>query len=365
MGTRHPAADFVLEDIAASIHTVLGGDLVAIYLYGSYVSGGFDPGVSDLDLVAVTSAEVEEIDLAGLEQMHDDLISRHPEWDDRIEVVYVGRVTLEAFRTSHGRLAVISPGEPFHVREDRAAEWVQNWYLARETGIALHGPSAAAVVPSVEWPEFVAAAVQYADQLSGRSLREVTPGHIAYSVLTMCRAVMTVRTQTLASKQDAAAWARRTFPAWAWVVDAALECRRSGGTVGFAIWNPCGRRRVHRAACDRDRETASQATVTPRPGRPALASGYQGCRGRYLVGGHHLLVGIGDDRPSGSWIGGSSDSPVMSRVPRPWVRKLPAQRTTTTIRFAKPIRYAMWMPSQRAQAGIRSAARMAPSRRRR
>ena len=41
---------------------------------------------------------------------------------------------------------------------------------------------------------------------------------------------------------------------------------------------------------------------------------------------------------SGSSIVGSSGPPVMRRVPRPWVRKLHAQRITTTIRFANPIR---------------------------
>ena len=115
-------------------HEVLGEGLVGIYVYGSYVSGGFDPGVSDLDLVAVTSGEVDGIDLPGLDLMHSDFVSRHPEWSDRIEVVYVGLAALRSFRTSSGPLAVISPGEPFHLRDERVVEWLQNWYLIRETG---------------------------------------------------------------------------------------------------------------------------------------------------------------------------------------------------------------------------------------
>ena len=42
---------------------------------------------------------------------------------------------------------------------------------------------------------------------------------------------------------------------------------------------------------------------------------------------------------------------MISRVPRPWVRKLPAQRTITTIRLANPIRYAMWMPEPQQPGG--------------
>src|SRR5450432_431147 len=90
------------------VRGVLGAGLVGLYQYGSSVSGGFDPGVSDIDLAVVTSAEVERIDLAGLEQMHRRLVVARPEWTDRVEVVYIGRTSLQSFRTSTGALAVIS-----------------------------------------------------------------------------------------------------------------------------------------------------------------------------------------------------------------------------------------------------------------
>ena len=41
---------------------------------------------------------------------------------------------------------------------------------------------------------------------------------------------------------------------------------------------------------------------------------------------------------SGSSIGGSIGWPVISREPRPWVKNDHAQRVTTTIRFANPMR---------------------------
>src|SRR5664279_3633022 len=86
-------------------------------------------------------------DLASLEQMQHAFVSRYPEWSDRLEIVHVGRATLQSFRTSPGSLAVISPGEPFHVRDERVAEWLQNWYLVREAGTCLYGADAAAIVP--------------------------------------------------------------------------------------------------------------------------------------------------------------------------------------------------------------------------
>lgn len=233
MDGSQSTVDALLEVIVSSIRGVLGDDLLGIYVYGSYVSGGFDPGVSDLDLVAVTSPEVVRIDLGGLEQVHQDIVRRDPEWSDRIEIVYIGRAALRSFRTSPGPLAVVSPGEPFHLRDDRPLDWLQNWYLIREAGVALYGPAADAVVPPITRTEFVEAAVRYAAESSSRSFAEASPGSIAYAVLTMCRAHRTVQTLLPCSKQEAATWTRERMPEWAWLIDAALRCRLSRGTHGF------------------------------------------------------------------------------------------------------------------------------------
>jgi predicted nucleotidyltransferase len=229
---ERPPADLVAA-LASEIQDVLGDDLVGLYIYGSSVSGGFDHGVSDIDLVAVTAPEVGALDLAGLERVHRLFARRYPDWSDRLEIVYIGSATLRAFRTSPGSLAVISPGEPFHVRDERVAEWLQNWYLVRENGICLYGAEAAAVVPAITWTEFSAATVRYAYELRNRSRVGASGGVFAYTILTMCRALRTVRTQTHGSKQEAAAWTRERMPEWAWLIDSALQCRLSRGTIGL------------------------------------------------------------------------------------------------------------------------------------
>ena len=230
---RDPSVDTLLEGLVAGVQAVLGDDLVGVYLYGSYVSGGFDPGVSDLDLIAVTSREPEELDLEGLGQVHDAFVNANPDWNDRLEIVYISRAALRSFRTSAARLAVISPGEPFHVRDDRVVEWLQNWYLIRETGVVLYGPAAASLVPPISMAEFVAAAARYADQISRQSLHDATPGARAYAVVTISRALRTVETQAHASKHEGATWAKERMPEWAWLIDEALGCRLAKGTLGF------------------------------------------------------------------------------------------------------------------------------------
>jgi len=231
MDNKRSAVPALLEELVADIRAALGDDLVAIYLFGSYVTGDFEPGVSDLDFVAVSARQLHEIDLGRLGMTHASFADRHPEWSDRIEVVYVSEDALRAFRTSPGRLAVISPGEPFHLRDEPPSEWIQNWYLVRETGVALFGPIATALIPPIAWPEFVAAIRRYARGIAARSLDDVSPGQLAYNVLTICRALRAVETDTLDSKREAAAWVRERDPDRAELIDAALRCRQSGGTV--------------------------------------------------------------------------------------------------------------------------------------
>jgi hypothetical protein len=92
----------------------------------------------------------------------------------------------------------------------------------------------AVVVPPIAWTEFVAAAVHYADEVRHQGFDEASPGALAYALLTMCRGLRTVRTQTHGSKQEAAAWTREQMPQWAWLIDIALRCRLSRRATGLA-----------------------------------------------------------------------------------------------------------------------------------
>ena len=160
-----PAA---LAPLVDDLRLVLGTDLVALYLYGSVVSGGFDPGVSDLDLVAVTRRAVVDLDLALLDAVHRRVIERDAQWTNRLEIVYVAESTL-AGPIGDDPVAVISPGEPFHL-SGPASDWRQNWYLVRETGMALVGPPPDELIASISQEEFLRAVRAYLEYLRGVEL---------------------------------------------------------------------------------------------------------------------------------------------------------------------------------------------------
>jgi streptomycin 3"-adenylyltransferase len=221
-----------IDGVAGAIEAVLGPDLVGIELYGSAVTGGFDPGVSDVDLLIVTSTAIESVDLGGLATMHAAIVDRAPDWRDHVDAVYISRASLRAFRTSREPMAVISPGEPFHRVSDRPVDWLQNWFYARETGVALRGPAARSLIPPISSAELVGAVRRYAGEVAGRDRSTASGGAIAYAILTLCRAWRTVETGAMTSKAQGAAWATHRLPGSSSVIETALRVRR--GLDGFA-----------------------------------------------------------------------------------------------------------------------------------
>jgi predicted nucleotidyltransferase len=223
----------ILDELKDDLLRTLGADVVGLSVYGSFVSGDFDPDVSDLDLIAVTGTPPEDLDLGAIEAMHAAFVERHAAWANRIEVVYVAREAVRSFRSSSTRMAVISPGEPFHLRPEPPIEWVQNWYLVRETGVLLLGEPATSLIPPVEWAEFADASARYATDLARRDLSGLSPGGLAYTVLTLCRAEETLLGGRHTSKQEAAAIAEVRHPESAAVIRDALRCRLALGNEGF------------------------------------------------------------------------------------------------------------------------------------
>jgi hypothetical protein len=205
---------------------------VGLYVYGSYVSGDFDPDASDLDLVAVLNTGVGAAHLARFGALLDQFVRRYPAWRNRLDIVFIGRPALARFRDGRESFAVISPGEPLHLRTD-VADWLQSWFLLRETGRPLVGVEAAAIVPPISREEFETALAEHGELMRRRSREETSAGALAYEVLTVCRVLQTLSTDIHPSKAEAAALTRRRWPAWAPVIDAALACRHSGGRVGF------------------------------------------------------------------------------------------------------------------------------------
>ncbi len=225
--TSYTDINRLLESFLSHIQQIFQEKLVGLYLYGSLTTGDFDPDSSDIDLLAVTSSQITAPEFDALRAMHRDFARDNPEWEDRIDAVYLTVAALRTFRSEKNPI-VISPGEPFHVREGEALrDWLQNWYIVRENGLALFGPPPKAVIPPITQDEFVEAVRRYAAEVSGWIGHERNRKSQAYAILTLCRALHVHRTGKTASKRQAAIWAQQELPEWSRLIQSALAWRQA------------------------------------------------------------------------------------------------------------------------------------------
>jgi predicted nucleotidyltransferase len=139
-----------LMHLADVIDRHFGSNLLGLYLFGSLAAGGFYPGKSDLDLMAIIAAEVEEgQQLESLRGLHDAFVTERPAWVERVEVIYVDRGVLGTLgdRPS-GRIAVICPGEPLQIR-DAGFELILDWHSVTTDGETIVGPPPLDLGPTV------------------------------------------------------------------------------------------------------------------------------------------------------------------------------------------------------------------------
>ncbi len=224
--TPYTDINALIELILSSLQHILGAKLIGLYLHGSLVIGDFDPGISDIDLVAALSMQIDEREFAALQTMHSDIVQQYREWDNRIEVCYISLAALNTVRSRTSQIANISPGEPLHMRES-TREWLSNWYLVREKGAALFGPSPKEFIEPISKEEFIQAIKAHA-RAWGEWIHDMHTwkGH-AYAILTMCRALYTCTNGEQVSKKQAGLWVQQTLPQWSQLIRNAFLWREN------------------------------------------------------------------------------------------------------------------------------------------
>jgi len=224
--TPHADINRLLESLLSRMRHIFQEKLVGLYLYGSLTTDDFDPESSDIDLLAATSSDVSDTEFDALRAMHLDFARDNPGWEDRVEVAYLSVTALRTFRSERSPIAVISPGEPFHMTE-AGRDWLMNWYVVREKGVALFGPPAEALIAPITWEEFAECVRDYAAEWGDRITDVRERKGQAYAILTMCRALHLHRTGETASKRQAALWAQEELPQWSGLIQSALAWREA------------------------------------------------------------------------------------------------------------------------------------------
>jgi L-rhamnose mutarotase len=225
--TEYSDVNEILEILLTGIKTILGEKLVGLYLDGSLVIGDFEPGISDIDLVAALSTEIDDQEFEALKKMHYELVSVHTKWYDRIEVCYITVDALKTVRTKTSQIVNISPGEPIH-RKESNKEWLMNWYLSREKSKTLYGPSPKRIIEPISKEEFIQTVKTHTRSWDKYVQDMRNPYAQSYSIFAMCRALYTVKNGEQVSKKKAALWVEKEYPEWSEIIQDALKWRQGG-----------------------------------------------------------------------------------------------------------------------------------------
>jgi hypothetical protein len=224
--TPYSDVNQILDEVQRGIVGLLGDELVGFYLYGSLTYDGYTAGVSDLDLLAALNGDLNPGLIPPLTRMHEEIVARHPEWADRIEVIYISKQALQTYKTQRSPIAVISPGEPLHFREEQAGDdWLMNWYLVLEHGQVISGPPAEEIIAQASMDEFIRSVREHARDWGLWIDHLTTSKSRSYAVLTMCRTLYTDRNRTHVSKQVAADWVAKELPEFRGLIRDAVTLR--------------------------------------------------------------------------------------------------------------------------------------------
>ncbi len=199
------------QEVAAAVTTglveELGPRMLGLYLHGSFVGGDFLPERSDIDLLAVLDCDPDDELIRALQPVLASAERNHPYWAGRMEVEHVSTVALAAGASGADlgmhSIARISGGEALHLLP-ATSHRLLTWASVRDSGLVLSGPPAADLLPPInpallssalldhvrDWPTWV------------RAMHDA--GGQAYSVLTMCRALVRLTDGVQLSKRGAA-----------------------------------------------------------------------------------------------------------------------------------------------------------------
>jgi hypothetical protein len=190
--TIHPALSSYVDELVVRLNDAV--ELEAAYLVGSGSSGGFEPGQSDVDVIAVVPRPLSPADKQALVAAAEGL----PCPGRKLElVVYAAGNDEYELNLNTGELVSFDPAS------DPSFWFVLDRAIAQEHATSLLGPQWSELFPPVERGAVLQA---LRESLDWHEREE--PGE-ANTVLNACRAWKWLEEGDWISKPDAAAWLRQ------------------------------------------------------------------------------------------------------------------------------------------------------------
>lgn len=225
----------MLGELASRLPSLLGRNLVGVYLYGSLTQNAFDPARSDVDCIVVTRRDLSGAQFRRLDAWLARLAASNP-WASRLQMTFLIRDEVLRMNSAacHYQFGALSRG--------RSDGNPMIWVNVLESGLRLYGESAGAFVPEIT-RELLSEAlrrevVYLREELSLKPESEWrdVPFYRAYAVLTLCRILYSHAKGKVVSKPRAAGWALKRLPEeWGDLITRALEGDDDWMSTGDAL----------------------------------------------------------------------------------------------------------------------------------
>jgi hypothetical protein len=197
-----------LQTLQDNVQFVLGDFFVGMYLFGSLASGDFDPRRSDIDPLIVTSSGLPVKLISKLKIMHKHIYKGDSEWAKKMSGAYIPLNEMRRYNPAGPPCPLFNRDEFIVARPD--IDWVIHRYVLYRNGITMFGPALKDIIDPVTPQQLQEAVlillrnnwipwVEKPDIFYGE-------GHQPFIVLTMCRALYTLKHCDVVSKQQSAKW---------------------------------------------------------------------------------------------------------------------------------------------------------------
>ena len=225
--TVFPELNELLEELVARVESVLGANLVGVYLVGGFALGAGDLQ-SDCDFIVVIEQRVTAEQERQLREFHDEIPTRSGHWPHDLEGSYAPRADLET-------LAALDRQWLYVNRGGRELEWSTHcntedvrWTL-RERGIALSGleprPLVAEVPADVLRRRMPALIDSFLSDLLSWTSFEIGWAQ-RYAVTSLCRMLYTLERGEVPSKPASLEWAKSALSGtWHALIQQAIDDR--------------------------------------------------------------------------------------------------------------------------------------------
>ena len=219
----------VLDEYIALVHERLPSLLEGLYLHGSLALGAFDPRLSDIDFISITSRRCTEADIDGLRAIHDTLRQRYPQ--AHLEGSYLQWGDLGRFEDTIPPHPYIHDGV-LHASGHFDLNAV-TWWVLKHRGIAVVGPPPEYLDIQVDWDGLIAKMhhnmnTYWASYTTNprRMAWLLTDDGVQWAVLGVLRQFYTFRERAITSKTGAGIYALQHMPQrWHRLIQEAIDIR--------------------------------------------------------------------------------------------------------------------------------------------